>query len=468
MPRLNNGLNTMKEYDVVVIGSGAGMIVVNEALASGLRVALVDKGPVGGTCLNLGCIPSKMLTAAADRVMEIREAARLGIQSRIEDIDFRSIMERMRNTVGSSSRQLRSQILNAKGLDFYEDTGSFTGDGLLYAKGETIKGKKIFIASGTRPWIPPIEGIDTANYPTSDTMLQMEDLPSNILIIGGGYIGVEYGHFFEAMGAGVTIIEMADRLVPYEEPEISDLLKDELGRRMDIYTGTAVLRVGRKDRLAAVLTRNLATGEKTEFIAEKLLIAAGRTPNSDLLSPEKTGVQTDRKGYILVNDYMETTRKDIYAVGDAIGKQMFTHTANREAWLAVHNAIHDRWEKMDFSAAPHAVFSHPQIASVGLTEAEARKNHRVLVGRARYYDQAMGMALQESSGFAKVILEQESGRILGFHIIGPQAAVLVQEVVNVMAREGTAQDIHAGMHIHPALSDVVTAAFGNAGRGEGL
>jgi mycothione reductase len=449
----------MKEYDVIVIGSGCGIIIVNKALAHGLKTALVDKGPLGGTCLNYGCIPSKILTTAANRVLEIQESTKLGIKSRVVSLDFKSIMQGMRKNILESRQRLRANILRTPSLDLFEDIGTFTGDLTLEVKGEAIRGKKIFIASGARPFIPQIEGLDKTDYLTNETLLQLNEKPESLLIIGGGYVGVEYGHFFAAMGTKVTIIEMAERLVPLEEPEISELLRNKLSQRMEVYTRTAVIKGQKQDSSYRVLARDVTNNHEKEYSAEKILIAAGRTPNTDLLNAGKTGIQVDNKGFIMVNEYLETTRRNIYAVGDANGKQMFTHVANREAFLAANNALHDEWVKMDFSASPHAIFSYPQVASVGLTEIEARKKYRVQTGKARYYDHAMGLALQEKDGFAKAIIEKETGRILGFHIIGPEASILIQEVVNVMAARGTLRDIRNGMHIHPALSEVIQSAF---------
>ena len=254
---------------------------------------------------------------------------------------------------------------------------------------------------------------------------------------------------------------MADRLVPLEEPEISELLKEKMSQRMEIHISTSAEEFKQKGDLISILTRDLATNEEKEFSAEKVLIAVGRRPNSDRLHPEKTGVQIDHKGFILVNEYLETTRKNIYAIGDAIGKQMFTHAANYEAQLAANNALDEQWQKMDFSITPHAIFSHPQIASAGLTEAEARKNHQVLTGKALYQHHTSGMAIMESKGFAKAVVEKESGKILGFHIIGPQASILIQEVANAMAQEGTVQSIRSTMHVHPAMQEIVKSALTN-------
>jgi mycothione reductase len=451
----------MKKYDVIVIGSGCGMNIVNEALAHGLAVALVDKGPLGGTCPNLGCIPSKMLIFAADRIAEIQEAKKLGIEAEIRKIDFNFIMERMRKSISENQEHMRHGISQAESLGFYEGEGHFTDEYTLKVNDEQIKGDKIFIASGSRPLIPPIKGLESLDYLTNETVLQLKERPESLIIIGGGYIAVEYGHFFAAMGTRVTIIEMADRLVLAEEPEISELLKKELSRRLNVYTDIQAEAVKRTGRDATVVVNDLKNSGKKEFTAQKILVAVGRRSNADLLKVENTGVEVDRRGFIKVNEYLETTKKNIFAVGDANGQQMFTHVANQEAVVAAHNAIHGSKLKMDYSAAPHAVYSHPQIASVGLTEENSRKTHKVLVGKARYSDVAQGEAMMEENGFAKAVVEVNSKKILGFHIIGPYAPILIQEVINVMASAGNVNHLQAGMHIHPALPELILETLGN-------
>ncbi len=451
----------MKLYDVIVIGSGCGMNIVEETLSHGLKVALVDKGPLGGTCPNLGCIPSKILIFTADRAMEIREAARLGISAEIKNIDFTAIMERMKKSVRKGQEDMRHGISRAPKLDFYETEGHFTGDYTLEIKGEKIRGEKIFIAAGSRPAMPPVKGLDGVDFLTSDTVLDLKERPESLIIIGGGYVAVEYGHFFAALGTKVTILEMADRLVPSEEPEISALLKQELGKRMDIFTGVQVEEVKQNGNNVTVIASEIQGSGRREFKARRVLAATGRLSNAELLDVEKTGVEVDEKGFVKVDGYLETTRKNIYAVGDINGQQMFTHVANAEAAMAAHNALHSPRIKMDYSAAPHAVFSHPQIASVGLTEKTARETHKVMVGKARYSSVAQGEAMMEESGFAKAIVEEKTEKILGFHIIGPYAPILIQEVINVMAGKGNINHLQTGLHIHPALPELIIKTLGN-------
>ena len=451
----------MKEYDVVVIGSGSGMNIVDEALGHGLKVALVDKGPLGGTCASLGCIPSKMLIFTADRIAEIQEAKKLGIEAEIKNVDFGFVMERMRKVVREGQQHMRHGLSHVKELDFFEGEGHFVEDYTIEVNGERIKGDKIFIASGSRPLIPPIKGLEGVDYLTNETVLQLKERPESLIIIGGGYIAVEYGHFFAAVGTKVTMLEMADRLVLAEEPEISELLKKELSQRMDVYTDVRAEEVRGNGRNVTVIVNDLKAGRKKEFTAQRILVAVGRRSNADLLALENTGVEVDKRGFIRVDEYLETTKKNIFAVGDANGQQMFTHVANVEASLAADNAIHGSKAKMDYNAAPHAVYSHPQIASVGLTEENARKAYDVLIGIARYADVAKGEAMMEENGFAKAIVEVDTGKILGFHIIGPYAPVLIQEVIDAMTSGGGVDQIQAGMHIHPSISELIPAVLSN-------
>ncbi len=452
----------MKDYDAIVIGSGAGMLIVESALLQGLTVALVDKGPLGGTCLNVGCIPSKMLIYPADRIVEIQEAAKLGISAEITAIDCDAILERMRRTVKEGRDQMRRGIERTEDLDFYEAEGHFTGDYTMEVAGEQLKGQKIFIVSGTRPSIPPVKGLDEIEFLTNETVLGLKKSPKSLIIIGGGYIAAEYGHFFAAMGSDVTIVQRNERLVPNEEPEISELLKKEMAKRMKVYTNTEVSEARRdKEGYNTIIGKDKITGEARQFVADKVMIATGRRSNADLLKVENTGVETDERGFIRVNEYLETSKANIWALGDAIGKHMFRHVANQEALVAGHNSTQSKKVAMDYRVIPHAVFSHPQIASVGLTEEHAKKEHEILVGKAHYSEVAKGEAMMEDESFAKVIVDRNSRKILGFHIIGPYAPILIQEVINVMANEQDMMALAKGMHIHPALPELILVTLQN-------
>ena len=453
----------MERFDVLVVGTGSGMIVASTAVESGYKTAIVDNGPMGGTCINRGCVPSKMLIYSADVAALIGEAPKIGVNASVNSIDFKNIMTRMHTLVSEDTGHQTSAVEATPDMKWFKGTGEVIGDYTLRIGEQILTAKIIFIACGARVGVPKVIGIENVDYLTSDTVLELETPPKSLIIMGGGYIGVEYGHFFAGIGTKTTIIQRPQKILPEEEPEISDLLKLELSKRMDVFTGFEAVEVKQAGSTKTVVARNRVDGSLKEFTAEAIMVAAGRIPNTDLLKPEKTNVKLDERGYVKVNEYLETSKKNVFAFGDAIGKYMFKHVANYEASIAWHNAVHDHKVKVDYSAAPHAVFSHPQVASVGLKEADAKQQgHKIRVGTAIYRDTAMGAAMGLPNGFVKVVVEDESGRILGGHIIGPEASILIQEIVNAMnTKDKSYAPIVQSMHIHPAMTEVVQQAFGN-------
>lgn len=453
----------MEKFDVLVIGSGSGMIIAASAVGSGVKTALIESGPIGGTCLNRGCVPSKILIHPADVALIIREAGNIGIEASIDSVNFQNIMDRMHRVVTEDVERQTKAIEIDRKLTWFKDVAEFTSDYTLKTGDQTVRADKIFIVSGARPAIPPLKGIEDINYLTNDTVLNLKTLPKSMVIIGGGYIAAEYGHFFSSLGTTVTIIQRNPRILPEEEPEVSELLTEEMSKRMRILTNHEAVEAKQNGDLKTVVAKSMIDDQVRELSAEALLIAAGRIPNSDLLKPEKTGVELDKRGYIKVNENLETRKKNIFAFGDAIGKQMFKHVANYEAQVAWHNSIHDHKVKADYTAAPHAVFTNPQVGSVGMKQAEAKRaGYKILIGKAYYKDTAQGAAMAEPKGFVKVIVEKKSGQILGAHIIGPFASMLIQEVINAMSTSDRSfLPIIRGMHIHPAMNEVVLNAFGD-------
>jgi len=371
-------------------------------------------------------------------------------------------MERMRKNVAGSHDRMKETLEKAEEFDFYGGDARFTGDHTLEVNGKTVKGKDIFIVAGVRPLVPAIRGIEGVEYLTNESVLRLTELPGSLIIVGGGYIAAEFAHFFEAMGTTVTIVQRNKRLVPDEEPEVSELLGTALSRRMKVHVDTEVTEVKQTGKVVTVTAKERGSGKQREYTASHLLVAAGRRPNTDNLMVSNTGVTVNEKGFIVVDEFYETSKKGIWAFGDIIGKKMFRHSANHEAELVWHNAVHGKKSRMNYLTVPHAVFSYPEIASVGLSEVEAVKlmgKKEVLVGKAMYTDVARGEAMMETEGFAKAIVHGKTGKIVGYHIIGPQASVLIQEVVNAMAADGNLWTVAKGMHIHPALPEVVLKAF---------
>ena len=457
----------METFDVLVVGSGSGATIADAAVQTGRKVALVERDAFGGTCLNRGCIPSKMVIYAADLVCQIRQAERLGVRAKIEEVDFGFIMDRMRRSIAEDRRPLEESVRRTEGLTYYNTTGEFVSDYTIKVGEETVKAENIFIVSGARPMIPPIKGLEGVDYLTSANVWGLKEAPKSMIMIGGGFIAAEMAHFFSAMGVEVTIISRSLRLLRNAEPEVSDTLTQALRSRMSVQTGLEVAEVKEKGGLKEVITTDKA-GMTQTFRAESLFIAAGLRSNADLLKPERTGVQLDENGYIKVNEFFETTKPRIWAFGDAIGRAMFKHVANKEAELVWHAFNHGHKNSLNYDQIPYAVFGWPQIASVGLTQEEAeKKGLKILIGRSNYVDTARGEAMGEEDGFVKVVVEEGTYRILGAHIVGPEAPTLIQEVIDVMnTGDGSIYPVLDAMHIHPALPEVVQMAFYNLRKSE--
>ncbi len=456
----------MKEYDLISIGTGSAISIVETMIQQNpkIKVAVIDKDEPGGICLTRGCIPSKILLYPAELVRTIEKARNFGISSDIKQIDFKKVMERMRVIIYGDINRIRQSLSHSKNIDYYPEVAEFVGPYTLKVGDAIITSKMIFLCTGSRPTIPPIKGIDEAGYLTSDTILKLNELPESIVIVGGGYIAAEYSHFLSSMGANVTVVGRNSQFIPEEEPEVSVLAKRELGKHVTIYTNYEVRELevtsGGKKKLMAV---NRETGEKLEVIADEILVATGRGPLSGLLHPEKGGINTDARGWIVVNEYLETSQPNVWALGDANGKYPFKHVANHESAIVYYNAVLKRNVKADYHAVPHAVFTYPEIAAVGLGEKEAIEKYgedKLLIGFYRYEDTAKGEAMDAKDYFVKVIVERGTMKIVGAHIIGPYASVLIHEIIPLMyTQEQSAKPILDVMHIHPALSEVVERAF---------
>lgn len=457
-----------KEYDLIIIGTGSAMSIVTRVLHESphLDVAVIENEDPGGICLTRGCIPSKMLLYPAELVDHIREAKKFGIDAKVDDIDFSHIMKRMRKHTKGESKNIEKNLQRSHDIDFYQGTARFVEDYTIVINDNTIEGRKIIIGSGSRNIKPPIENLEKVGYLTSKTVLDINELPESITVIGGGYIGAEYGYFLSMMGADVTIVGRVPQFVPSEEIHISEVLEKKLSEHIDIYTRYEAVKVAQKADQKGVLAKKVDPEhegkEKLKFKSEEIFLAAGRRSNSDLLLPEKSGIKTDEEGWIKVDKTLETSKDNIWALGDATGDHMFKHVANHEAEVVYHNAFGEGVMEVDYHAVPHAIFTYPQVASVGLKEEEAKENHDILVGNYPYEQTAKGSAMKVEDYFVKVIVEQETYKILGAHIVGPQASVLIQEIVNLMYTESqSAIPIYRGMHIHPSLSEVVQRAFSN-------
>ncbi len=452
----------MKEYDLIVIGTGSGMNYVDVMISRNpdIKIAVIDKDDPGGICLTRGCIPSKILIYPAELVRTIETAKKFGIDVELKNIDFKRVMERMRMLISREIDMIRKGLSSNPNVDYYHGVAQFTAPYTMAVSGEVIKGNMIFLCTGSKPTIPHIKGLNEAGFFTSDTVLKMTELPESVAIIGGGYIATEYGHFFSAMGSQVTVLGRNPQFIPAEEAEISALAKREMSKHMNILTDHEVVEVQRAhDGKKVVIARS--SGKEVSLIVDDILVASGRGPNTDILHPERGGIKTDSNGWIIVNEYLETSQPNVWAFGDADGKYLFKHVANYESSVVFYNAVLNKKVKVDYHAVPHAVFSYPEIASVGLKEKEAIERYgEVFIGFQMYEDTAKGEAMDVKDYFVKVIVEAATSKILGAHIIGPYASILIHEIIPLMnTKEQNMYPVIQAMHIHPALGEVVERAF---------
>jgi len=458
----------LKEYDLIIIGSGSATNLLDALISRNpkIKIAIIDKDEPGGICLTRGCIPSKLLLYPAEIVRTIEEAQELGVEIEIKKIDFLKIMNRMRTLIGKDIDSIREGLSSSPNIDYYHALAEFVSPYTLKVKEEMIKSEMIFLCLGSKAIIPPIEGLESTGYLTSDTVLNLVSLPESIAIVGGGYIAAEYGHFLASMGSKVSIIGRNARFLPEEEPEISKLAKKKLEKHIAILTNHEVKKVMRTESgMKKLVSINRETGKEHSLEAQEIMIASGRGPLTDILHPELAGVKTTKDGWIEVDEYFETSQPNVWSFGDADGKYLFRHVANYESEIAYYNAILKKRVEVDYHAIPHAVFCYPEIARVGLQEKEAVDKYgkdRILIGFYRYENTAKGEAINAKDYFVKVIVNGSGQRILGAHIIGPWASILIQEIVNIMYTENMSSDIiDRAIHIHPAMTEVVQRAFGS-------
>ncbi|MDX2704320.1 mycothione reductase [Streptomyces sp. PA03-6a] len=448
----------MPHYDLVVLGGGSGNMLIGDEFAH-LRCAIVEPSRFGGTCLNRGCIPSKMFVVAADAAEGARAAARLGVRATVEPVDWKTVRDRVFHRIDP----LHDSALDYRrdhGIDVYTEEARFVGPKVLQVGGERITADTIVVAVGSRPDVPDVPGLDTVPFHTSDTIMRIEDAPASLAVIGGGFIAAEFGHVFGAFGSDVTIIQRGPRLLMAEDEQVSERFTELVSRRHQVLLGATVTAVERRpDGVEVSVT--CAEGEQV-VQAEMLLVCTGRRPNTDRLDAAAGGLELDGHGHIVTDDTYRTSVPGVWALGDAVNHFQLKHMANAESRVVRHNLLHpDDLRTLSNKLAPHAVFTSPQIASVGLTEQEARRRGvAYLVSVRDYADTAYGWALEDTTSFVKVLADPHDRTILGAHIIGPQAATLIQPLIQAMALGQTADQVgREVLYIHPALTEAVEQAL---------
>ncbi len=456
----------MDRYDVVIIGAGpGGYVAAIRASQLGLKTALIEREAVGGVCLNWGCIPSKSLLKNAEILSYVKSADKWGIKFDNMQYDLSKAMAR--------SRQVAERLV--KGVEFLlkkNKVDVFKGDGYIPAVGKVeirpdgkqIEAKNIVIATGARPRILPGLNFDHEVIINSYDALKLQDVPQKMIVVGGGAIGIEFAYFYRTYGSEVTVIEMLPHILPNEDEEISTTLEKSLSKYgIQISTSSTVKEINVQNGKGKVKFSS-PSGE-SEIEGEKILISIGVMGNSENLGLEKIGVAVE-KGFIKVNDKMETNIKGIYAIGDITGPPLLAHVASAQGVHAVETIAGRELEPLSYEDMPRATYCHPQVASFGLTEAQAKeRGFKVKVGKFPFLGNGKAIALDDYEGMVKLVVDQEFGEILGAHIIGPEASELLADIRMAKQLEYSAEDVARTVHAHPTLSEAIMEAALAVGEG---
>lgn len=453
-----------QHFDLCVIGTGSGNSVVDDRFAD-WSIAVVERGALGGTCLNRGCIPSKMLIYPADIVETVRHAGTLGVDAHVDAVRWADIRDRTFGRIDSIAEGGRDYRMHLPNHTVFESDAHFVGDHRLqlghHADAEQITADRFVLAAGARTMVPPeIAGLQDVEYHTSDSIMRVDEVPPRLCVIGGGFVATEMAHVFDAFGSRVTMLTRRDGLLLNEDHEISARITDRFTERLDLRQSAHRLRVHRSD--GGIVVEFDGTDGPASIECDALLLATGRMPNGDQLRAEATGVSLDHDGYVITDNTLSTGVDGIWALGDIRNSLQLKHLANLEARVVQHNLLHpDARRHIDERFVPHAVFTFPQIGAVGLTEQEAvARGLDVVVAVRDYGGTAYGWAMEDTTSCAKVIVDRESRLLVGAHVIGAQASILIQQLVQGMRFGLTVDDMaHDVIYPHPALSEVIENAL---------
>ncbi|MGD1173606.1 mycothione reductase [Mycobacterium seoulense] len=455
----------METYDIAIIGTGSGNTLLDDRLL-GKRAALCEQGTFGGTCLNVGCIPTKMFVYAAEVAATIRDAARYGVDAHIDRVRWDDIVSRIFGRIDPISMSGEDYRRASPNVDLYSRHtrfGPVQPDGRYLLRtdaGDEFTADQVVIAAGSRPVIPPAITDCGVGYHTSDTIMRIPELPEHLVIVGSGFVAAEFAHVFSALGVRVTLVIRGATMLRHCDDTICKRFTRLAAAKWELRTHRNV--VAGTDNGSGV---SLRLDDGSTLNADLLLVATGRVSNADLLDAEQAGVDLEN-GRVLVDEYQRTSARGVFALGDVSSPYQLKHVANHEARVVKHN-LHCDWDDTeamvmtDHRYVPSAVFTEPQLASVGLTENQAiAKGFDISVAIHDYGDVAYGWAMEDTTGIVKLIAERKTGRLLGAHIMGPQASSIIQPLIQAMSFGLTAPEMARGQYwIHPALPEVVENAL---------
>lgn len=436
----------MSNYDLVVIGAGpGGYVAAIRAAQLGKKVAVVEKKQLGGTCLNAGCIPSKTFLKHSEWLLTLNTANRYGIKNQVTDINIAKLVNRKCEVV-QTLRNGIDYLFKKNSITLIKGEAQINEHQKVIVNGQEIQAKKILLATGSEPSVPPINGLDSVPYDTTDTFFDMQTLPKQLLIIGGGVIGVELAFSMAPLGVKTTIIEVAEDILLTEDKEAREIIKQELKRlNVDLFIGQKIVSI----------QNNLAILPNQKISFDKLLISTGRKANVDLA--KNLGLKlTNNNKFVYVDEQYQTSIKNIYAIGDLIGNWMLAHAASLEGIVAVDRMFNHGNNLVNQNLIPRCVYSFPEIASVGLTEEEAKKQGKnTAVKKQLFATNGKAIAANETVGFIKIIIDKQYGEILGAVIVGSHATEMIHTIAAVIQAEGTVNDLADMCFAHPTLSEVI-------------
>lgn len=436
----------MAKYDVLIIGAGpGGYVAAEEAARLGKKVAVVEKKFIGGTCLNVGCIPSKAYLQHSHWLLSMKEAAKYGISTNLEGIDFEKLVNRKDQVVSALQGGIHATFKTLK-IDYYEGEAIFDKDKTFIVNGEKISGKDVILATGSYPFIPPINGIDSAAYLTTDTFFSLKVLPKKFVIIGGGVIAIELAFAMKPLGVDVTVVEVAPQILLTEDEAARSIIRNKLkALGVRIFEGASIKEVTKQ-------TVVLEDGGAQEF--DQLLVATGRKPNTKLA--QEMGAALTERGFIKVDDYYETSIPHVYAIGDLTESYMLAHVASMEGIKAVKAICRRAEEPVDALGVPRSLYTSPEVASFGLSEEEAKEQgYDVQTEQLPFSFNGRALAAAESEGFVKLISERRYHQLLGAVIVGEHATDLLQQLILLRQAEGTLDQVVDTVFAHPTISELI-------------
>ena len=452
----------MPAFDAIVIGTGqAGPTLAHRLAGAGMRVAIIERHQFGGTCVNTGCTPTKTLVASAYAARLAHRAGDYGVViSGDISVDMKKVKARKDDVVGFSRRGVERGLRSNPDIAVYQGHARFASPGSVQVGSETLSAAKIFLNVGGRAVIPQIPGLDQVPYVTNSSLLEVEVVPQHLIIVGGSYIGLEFAQAFRRFGSKVSVIEAAPRLIAREDADTSAAIADILGREeIALYLGAKDLKLAKRG--ADIVASLEAGGSRSELAGSHLLMAVGRQPNTDDLGLEKVGVATDAKGYISVNDRLETNVPGIWALGDCNGKGAFTHTAYNDAEIVAANLIDAAARRVSDRIVAYNLYTDPPLGRIGMTEAEVRKSGRpALMATMAMEDVSRAFEKGETLGFMKILVDGESRQVLGASILGVGGDEVIHVLLTLMYAKAPYEVMQRAVHIHPTVAEFLPTMLG--------